>query len=83
MFAVSGDERCCVTQEVCGSKETLLRMRRRTASSPWTNRAVPRETSKDKGQANLQDSSRAPHTFGPGLYNRQWRNLWVSSLRQE
>lgn len=67
MLAVSGDARCCVTQEVRGSRETLVRMRGGTASSqteqPWTDRAVPGKTSKDKGQASLQDSSRAPAQF--------------------
>lgn len=83
MLAVSGDARCRVTQEVRGSGGTLLRMRGGPASSqpeqPWTAGAVPRETSEDKGQANLRDSGGAPSTLlSPGLYSRLGRSLWVS-----
>ena len=64
------DVRCCVTQVVPTSRVTPLRMRVRTASfpteQPWTDRAVLGKTSKDKGQASLRDSSRAPAQFQSG-----------------
>lgn len=80
MLAESGHERCCVTQEVCGSRETLLRMREGTASSqteqPWTDRAVPGKTSKDKGQVESPGQQQSPRTvFSPGLNSRLWPNL--------
>lgn len=83
-FALSG-QGALLTQ---GSRETLLRMRGGTGSpqteQPWIDSAVPGKTSKDKGQAILQDGRGAYTPFSDRNFTaRLSQNLLVSSLCPE